>query len=168
MHTYDVVVMTVKNVANISYYFVVYLCRLLFRYRRTCTRCVSVVDPRDNVPVSLFNGHFITVISVELIQFKHILFAAEKRGDSIHIAMMMKVVRCGVSQNDIMRRTRIMEQHAIHISYTYRSCIWVGVTSNIRPCPVEPAPPACSMIMAMGADSYSKRNLPFVWLLVRG
>ena len=49
-----------------------------------------MVDPRDNVPVSLFNGHFIAVISVELIQFKHILFATEKRGDSIYIAIMMK------------------------------------------------------------------------------
>ena len=135
MHTYDVVVMTVKNVANISYYFVVYLCRLLFRYRRTCTRCVSVVDPRDNGPVSLFNGHFIAVVSVELIQFKHILFAAEKRGDSIHIAMMMKVVRCGVSQNDTMCRTRIMEQHTQytkHVPFVYLGWGHVQYTAMSR------------------------------------
>ncbi len=44
----------------------------------------------------------------------------------------------------------------------------VGSTSMTRAVPVEPLPPACSMIIDMGAHSYSSRSLPVLFFLSGG
>lgn len=47
-------------------------------------------------------------------------------------------------------------------------CTSVGSTSMTRAVPVEPLPPACSMIIDMGAHSYSSRSLPVLFFLSGG